>query len=172
MVSNRADFLSAAIVVGLGILCLYLAYSIEVFQKVLIGPRPVPMAIAGMIIALGLLQFVVTWATRAKSRKDSDLPVSGKGNGESPGLSKPAVVRMTALIIIGFAYIWLFAAIGYLLATAIAMAALLVIFGTHSAAKVVLMTAIGTAVYYIIFIRLMGIYNPSGWLINPEMIGL
>lgn len=79
---------------------------------------------------------------------------------------------MAAIIAIGFAYIWLFSATGYLIATAIAMALLLVVFGTSSVGKVAVLTIGGTAAYYIIFIRLMGIYDPPGWLINLEVLGL
>ena len=79
---------------------------------------------------------------------------------------------MAAVIFIGFAYIWLFSATGYLIATAITMASLLVAFGTCNAGKVVVLTIVGTAAYYTIFIWLMGIYDPPGWLINLEMLGL
>lgn len=172
MARDKSEFFSAAVVVILGIFCLYLAYSIETFQKVLIGPRPVPMAIAGMIIGLGSLQFVVAWMGRVKNGNAGDSPVSGVGNGKPPALSKTAVLRMAAIIVVGFAYIWLFAATGYLIATAMAMASLLVVFGTRNAGKVAVLTIVGTALYYIIFIRLMGIYDPAGWLINLEMLGL
>ena len=53
-----------------------------------------------------------------------------------------------------------------------AMAPLLVVFNTRNAGKVAVLTIVGTAAYYIIFIRLMGIYDPPGWLINIEMLGL
>ena len=160
----KSEFFSAGVVVGLGIFCLFHAYSIESFQKVLIGPRPVPMTIAGMIIGFGILQFFVAWMGRGENGKAAD--------GKSPALSNAAVLRMAAIIVVGFAYIWLFSATGYLIATAIIMASLLVLFGIRPAGKVAVLTIGGTAVFYIIFIRLMGIYSPPGWLVNLEMFGL
>lgn len=123
---------------------------------------------------LGVLQFAVAWLRRVNSGKAGDSTSSGAGNGKQRALSKPAVLvpRMAAIIAIGFAYIWLFSATGYLIATAIAMALLLVVFGTSSVGKVAVLTIGGTAAYYIIFIRLMGIYDPPGWLINLEVLGL
>ena len=171
MARDKAEFLSAAIVVGVGIFSLYLAYSIKTYQEeILTGPRLVPMAIAGSGIGLGVLQFAITWVRRVKSGKAGDSTFYG--DGKRPALSKPAVLRMAAIIVIGFAYIWLFSATGYLIATAIAMASLLVVFGTRNVGKVAVLTIGGTAVYYIIFIWLMGIYDPPGWLINLEMLGL
>ncbi len=160
----KSELFSAAVVIALGFFCMFHAYSIESFQIVLIGPRPVPMTIAGMIIGFGVLQFFVAWVTRVESGKVSD--------GKSPALSNAAALRMAAIIVVGFAYIWLFSATGYLIATAITMASLLVVFGTRNAGKVAVLTIVGTAVYYTTFIWLMGIYDPPGWLINLDMLGL
>lgn len=160
----KSELFSATVVIGLGIFGLFHAYSIESFQKVLIGPRPVPMTIAGMIIALGVLQFFIAWVGRVKGGKAND--------GNSISLSNAAVLRKSCIIVFGFAYIWLFSATGYLIATAITMASLLIVFGTRNVGKVALLTIVGTAAYYTIFIWLMGIYDPAGWLINLEMLGL
>ena len=138
----------------------------------MVGPRLVPMTIAGLGIGLGVLQFIITRVRRAKSGKAGDSTLSSTGNSNSPALSKIAVFRMVAVILIGFTFIWLFSAAGYLIATGIAIAALLVVFGNHNVGKVAMLTIGGTATYYIIFIRLMGIYAPPGWLINLEILGL
>ena len=173
MARDKAEFLSAAVVVGVGIFSLYLAYSIKSSQEgILIGPRLVPMAIAGLGIGLSVLQFAIAWVRRVKSGKAGDSTFSGTDDGKRPALSKPAVLRMAAIIVIGFAYIWLFSATGYLIATVISMALLLVVFGTRNAGKVAVLTIGGTVAYYIIFIWLMGVYDPPGWLINLEMLGL
>ncbi len=160
----KSDFFTASVVVGLGIFFLFHAYSIETFQKVLIGPQPVPMAISAMIIGFGILQFFVAWVSPGRSDKT--------GDAKSPVMSKAAAFRMIAVILIGFAYIWLFSATGYLIATAMVMAPLLVVFGTYETRTVAILTIVGTAAYYAIFIRLMGIYDPAGWLINIETLGL
>lgn len=173
MANDNAEFLSAAGVIGVGIFSLYLACSIESFQEeTLIGPRLVPMTIAGLGICLGVLQFAIAGVSRVKKDEAGDSTFSGTGDGKRPALSKAAVLRMAAIIVIGFAYIWLFSATGYLIATATVMAVLLVVFGTRNVGKVAMLTIGGTAAYYLIFIWLMGVYNPPGWLINLETFGL
>lgn len=173
MARVKSEILSVVVVVGLGIFYLYLAYSIRSYEEgILIGPRLAPMAIAGLGIGLGVLQFTIAWVRHVKSGKAGDPTFYGTGKGKWPTLSKTAVLRMATVIIIGFAFIWLFSATGYLIATTIALAALLVVFGTRNAGKVAVLTIGGTAAYYIIFIRLMGIYAPPGWLINLETLGV
>jgi hypothetical protein len=173
MTNDKAELLSAAVVIGVGIFGLYLAYSIESFQEeTLVGPRLVPMTITGLGIGLGILQLALSWMNQIKNDKAGDSTIADANRGKRPALSLKAVLRMAAVIVIGFAYIWLFSATGYLIATAAAMAVLLVLFGTRNGGKVAVLTIGGTTVYYIIFIRLMGIYNPPGWLLNLEMLGL
>ena len=164
MVRDKSEFISAAVVVGLGIFFLLQANSIESFQDALIGPRMVPMQIAGLIIGLGVLQFAVAWVGRSASVDTGDAELSP--------LSRLVVFRMAAIIALGFAYILLFSATGYLIATAVVLALLLVVFGTRNAGKVAILTIGGAAVYYILFIKLMGIFDPTGWLIDVEMLGL
>ena len=167
MARQNAESLSAAVVVGVGIFALYLAYTIQTFEEeILVGPRLVPMAIAVLGIALGVLQFAIAWVRPIKSSKAADSTLSGTSEGKQTAVSKTGILRMAAIIILGFVYIWLFSATGYLIATAIIMASLLVVFGVRPAGKVALLSIGGTAVFYIIFIRLMGIYSPPGWLIN------
>jgi hypothetical protein len=173
MTRDKAEFLSEAVVIAVGIFALFLAHSIETYQEVSqIGPRLVPMVIAGLGIGLGVLQFSVSWIRRVKNGNTGNYTFSGTGHGKQPALSKTVILRMAAIIAIGFAYIWLFSATGYLIATAIAMVSLLLMFGTYNPGKVAMLTIVGTATYYIFFIWLMGIYNPPGWLINLEMLGL
>ena len=172
MARHKAEFLSAAVVVAVGILGLCLADSIKSVQDEILGPRLLPMAIAGLGIGLGVLQLSMVWVRRCKSIKAAGSTSSDGGDAKRRALSKPALFRMAVTIVIGFAYIWLFSATGYLIATALAMALLLVVFGTSSVGKVAVLTIGGTAAYYIIFIRLMGIYDPPGWLINLEVLGL
>ncbi len=172
MARHKSEFLSAVVVVGLGIFFLLQAYSIESFQEALIGPRLVPMQIAGLIIGLGVLQFAVAWLGRSGSVKTGDYPPSGADDSELLALSRPAALRMVSIIAAGFAYVWLFSATGYLIATTVILALLLVVFGTRSAGKVAVLTIVGAAAYYTIFIKLMGIHDPAGWLIDIEMLGL
>ena len=172
MAHNKSELFSAIAVICLGIFFLSQAYQVETVQRALIGPRLVPMNIAGMIIALGVLQFIVAWVGGAENVKGCDPGPSPADVGVSALVCTAPVFRTTALVVIGFAYIWLFSASGYLISTGITMALLLVIFGTRNPGKVAMITIGGTAVYYFIFIWLVGIYDPPGKLINLEMLGL
>ena len=173
MTNDNAEYLSAAVVVGVSIFSLCLAYTIQTFgEEILIDPRLVPMAIALLGIALGVLQFTVTWVRRDKSGKTTDSTFSGTSEGKQPAMSITSIFRTAAIIVLGFVYIWLFSATGYLIATAVVMASLLVVFDVRPAGKIAALTIGGTAVYYVIFIRLMGIYSPPGWLINLDMLSL
>ncbi|MEN8247120.1 MAG: tripartite tricarboxylate transporter TctB family protein [Thermodesulfobacteriota bacterium] len=177
MARDKAELFTAVVVICLGIFFLLQAYQVETVQRALIGPRLVPMEIAGMIIGLGVLQFIVIWVSRAENVKDcdsgtSDSETSPTAAGVSTLVCTAPVFRTLAVIVIGFAYIWLFSATGYLIATAITMALLLVLFGTRNPTKVALITIGGTAVYYFIFIWLIGIYDPPGTLINLKILGL
>jgi len=172
MTRNKSEFFSAIAVICLGIFFLFQAYQVETVQRALIGPRLVPMNIAGMIVGLGILQFIVAWVGGAENVKGCDSEPSLTAAEVSALVCTAPVFRTLALVVIGFAYIWLFSASGYMIATGITMALLLVLFGTRNPAKVAMITVSGTAVYYLIFIWLIGIYDPPGWLINLEMLGL
>ena len=168
MMRDKSEFISAAVVVGLGIFFLLQAHLIESYQEALIGPRLVPVYLAGMIIGLGILQFAVAWMGRSGSTEPEDSLLSE----DLPVMSRPAILRMAAIIAIGFAYMLLFEATGYLIATAIVLALLLFVFGTRKAVRLAVLTIGGAAVYYFLFIKLMGIHDPTGWLIDVEMLGL
>jgi len=170
---DKVELISVAVVVGFSIFYLYLAYSIQSYQQgIIVGPRLVPMVIAGLGIGLGVLQFIIARVSRVKSGKATDPKLCVVAKSLWPALSKTSVFRMAAVILTGFAFIGLFSAAGYLIATAIAIATLLVIFGNYNVGKVAVLTLGGTAAYYLIFIQLMGIYAPPGWLINLETLGL
>ena len=107
-------------------------------------------------------QLAIAWMRRVKSGEVGNATISDADDDKASTVSKAAVFRMAAIIVIGFVYIWLFSATGYLIATAITMPSLLVVFGTRNAGKVAVLTIGGTAAYYIVFIWLMGVYDPPG----------
>lgn len=170
MLHFKSDYLVSVAVTGLGIFFMIQANAIEFYQdEALIGPRLVPMVIAGLIIGLGILEFAVTWMAR-NDKDDNGVP----GNASESKLftlSQPAISRMAAIIMLGFAYIWLFGATGYLISTTLVLGALLAVFGNRSVGKLAVLTLVGAAVYYAVFIKLMGIHDPPGWLIDISSLG-
>ncbi len=172
MTRTKNDIYVALIVASVGLFFLIQAYLIESSQYDLIGPRLVPMVITGLIIGLGALQLALTIGLRDRSDGTAEISVISEGEPELPALSRQATIRMAAIIGLGFIYVWLFSATGYLISTALVLAALLVTFGTQAAGKVTVLTIGGAVAYYLIFIKLMGIHNPPGWLIDLGKFGL
>lgn len=166
------DKVEPIIVICLGIFFLLQAYQIEVGQDALVGPRLVPVCIAGMIIGFGILLFIVAWVVgRTENVKPGDSSLSPEDNRGIAALWAAPISKIMFILVIGFAYVWLFSATGYLIATALILTLLLFLFGTRNLGMLAIITVSGTAGYYFIFIYLIGIYAPPGWLINLEMLG-
>ena len=171
MRQSSTDLIAPVAVILVGLWFLILARQIEtsVYQtaaEALVGPAMVPTAIAAMLIGLGALDLGLNLFRR---RTDDPLPepaVQGPGGDEFGQFSTEMMIRIVATVCIGFACVWLMSATGYIISTAITLAALLVLFGTRSPVKVSLITIGGAVVYYGIFIWLMGIYSPVGWLVH------
>lgn len=164
----HTKFLTSGTIIFVGLVFLFLARQIATpkFQtaaEALVGPAMVPTVIASLIISLGGLELI--GALRRKDSEDQPSEVTGEDEEKSE-LTFHVIARITATAVIGFAYIWLLTATGYIISTAITLPTLLVLFGTSSIRKLVMMTVVGTAIYYFVFFRLMGLYDPAGWLIN------
>ncbi len=167
MTQTRFDFIATFVVIATGVLFLVLAMQIETSGRrtaaeALVGPPMVPIIISSGIIILGMLELLVLFRAQRKT-KAPDLPPS---NDEFAPLTWGLAARVFLTAAIGLMYVWLLSATGYLIATVCTLAALLMLFGTRSPVKILLISVIGAAVYYYFFIRLMGVYDPPGWLIN------
>jgi len=134
--------------------------------EAMVGPPLVPTVVSWLIIVLGSLEMAMALFSYKRSAQPSSSP---EYDGHEPAhtvLSVPVIVRIVMTLGIGFAYVWLLSATGYIISTAIVLASLLLLFGTYGIGKITILTLAGTATYYLIFIRLMGVYDPTGWLIN------
>jgi len=167
MTNHRFDFIVTLAVILLGVLFLVLAFQIDTPSRLsaaeaLVGPPMVPIIISLLIITLGLLELAAVFM----SVRSNETPESTEDSEEFEPFSRALVTRLALTVVIGFAYVWLLGAVGYLIASACALIALLVLFGTRSPVKILLISVIGAALYYFFFIRLMGVYDPAGWLIS------
>lgn len=164
----RTKFITPGTVIFVGLVFLFLARQIATpkFQtaaEALVGPAMVPTVIASLIIALGSLELIGVLREKDPEGRPSEIADDDEEKSE---LTLHMIARIVATAIIGFAYIWLLTATGYIISTAITLPTLLVLFGTSSIRKLAIMTIVGTAIYYFVFFRLMGLYDPAGWLIN------
>lgn len=170
MVHDKAEYIS---IVCFGLFCIWQAFQIEISKGSVVNARLVPIFIAGMIVVLGVLQIIVALvAGRTKNVKGDDSSLLQKDAESSAALFTPSVLRIILIPVTGFVYIWLFSAIGYLIATTITIAFVLFLFGTRKPGKVAIIAVGGGVSYYFIFIYLIGIYAPPGWLFNLQMLGL
>ena len=165
MTQFRTDLIASIAVILTGFFFLILASQIETsgYQtaaEALVGPAMAPTIISTLLIGLGALELSAVLLRHWSGK------LSAQDNDEFSEITVDVMVRLIATVCIGVAYVWILSATGYIISTAITLAALLFLFGTRSVVKVALITIGGTAVYYGVFIWLMGVYSPVGWLVH------
>lgn len=151
---RQRDLLVSLAVVGLGLFFLSQTYLIENIGNDPVGPEFVPTVLSWLLIGLGLLSAV---ARIIMKEPDDATRLT---------VPLPALLWMGAITGFGLLYFLLFLATGYLLATVIALAVVLVAFGVRSPIQVSLQSVLGGLAYFIIFIRVMKVYDPPGSLID------
>ena len=150
----------ALIFIGIGLFSLLQAQQAETNQEGLIGPALVPSVVRILLIILGFATGV-----RAILFNRYTLPDS---QGKDLGLQ--TYLKLAAISLLGFCYIWAFVAFGYLLSTCLLLLAVLFLFGTRNIPKLVLYGVCGSIVYYLVFVKVMKIYDPPGLLINIQSL--
>lgn len=145
------DRWAGAALAALGAGLLALTFAIPSTEAGLIGPRLVPRAVAALIVAGGL-------ALVLRPR-----PVAG---GDGP--ARPAAAL--AVPALGLAYVWALPWVGYLIATALAAAAALVLFGLRRPGVVVAAAAGIAAGLHLVFAEAMGLFLPRGRLIDLALL--
>lgn len=164
---SRTDLAAAVAVMLVGAFFLILAGQIhtpryQTAAEAMVGPAMVPTIIAVLILALGAL-YAVMVLLRHKSGA-AEQPDGA--DVEFVPFTLPVLFRLAAVVAIGFAYVWLLPVVGYVISTGIILAIMLVLFGSRPTISLLAVVIVGTAIYYYLFIKLMGIYLPGGWLID------
>ncbi len=171
MGGRNREIMVALTVGAVGGFFLFLARSVITSPNDPVGPILVPTIVSVMLIGLAVLHLTIAFLSRGQWT-DNGLSVIGKGEAELANLTGKPVFRMAAIIVSGFVYIYLLAATGYLISSAIMFAIVLIVFGNRTLGKVALLSVGGAAAYYLLFIELMGIHIPPGWLIDLSAFGL
>ena len=160
-VDNRFDALGALAFVALGLLVLVLAALApkSEFTHDAIGPWAIPIGLAIALIALGLLQAVRSYLLfRRRGRIGPD-----EGSGDEPGY--PAVpMRGLAFIGAGLAYPFLLPVLGFLLTTVPLIAFGLWALHFRRPAPLAIATLGFTATVYFLFVVVLSVRLPSGFL--------
>lgn len=168
---SRTDLVSAIAIMMVGAFFLMLAQQIRTpkYQsaaEAMVGPAMVPMAIAILIIALGALQ--VALALLSRGHRAGAAAPSDEEPSEFADFAPAMLLRLATVVAIGYGYIWLLSAVGYITSTAIVLTLMVLLFRNRPSLGLLLTILGGTAVYYYLFIRLMGLYLPTGWLISID----
>jgi hypothetical protein len=152
----------ATILIGLG----YLAMTFQIRASALddsVGPAGFPKALAVALIGLGLILCVQSlWALRARRLAAPRTPADASG-GESHGGTQ-GMLRAAGMLALGIAYLLLLRRLGYVPSIALLIIAAALYLGTPFSWRVVAIGVAGAVVYWVVFVRVLGIPQPPGLL--------
>jgi len=114
------------------------------------SPDLIPRILSWLLIGFGILSAAI--AILRPPRNASETVAFPVGS----------VLWVTGISVIGLAYLLLFVGFGYFVATAVTLAIVLFTFGVRNPLHIAATAVIGAAVYYLVFIRLMHVYDPAG----------
>ncbi|MGP1396665.1 MAG: tripartite tricarboxylate transporter TctB family protein [Inquilinaceae bacterium] len=139
-------------VAATGLFLLTATADIRVDEAGLVGPRLVPRIVCGAAIGLGLMLAVAAMV--------------GAGKRAARGGDTALPLRAAAVVGLGLLYVPLLGAFGYFIATVIAAAAIFRLFGTRRLVPLCLGALATAALWYLVFIRVMGVFDPPGWIFS------
>ena len=145
---------------AVGLFFLLQAQQAETNQDDLIGPSLVPTIICVLLIGLGLVTGI-----RALFFYKAD-PAEDTGQA----FSLQTCLKLAAITVLGFVYVWAFTAFGYLFSTFAVFFIILYIFGIRNIYHLVAYSITGSLLYYLVFVKVMKIYDPPGNLINFQSL--
>ncbi|MES0827942.1 tripartite tricarboxylate transporter TctB family protein [Ruegeria sp. SCP11] len=125
-----------------------------------VGPRFFPQAIC---VALGLVGLtLIVFGARGQTAP------ADKSSFEAKRFFSDAV----PLFLLGLAFVWMFGAFGYVVACFVTLFCAALLFAVRLPA-LILLPVIGTAVLYLLFFKLMTVFEPAATIFNPlSLIGL
>lgn len=161
--SPRSELIVGLIVLALGLFFLWAAEDIPVSGQDEFGARSLPRVISYLIVFFG---FIWTGIHFFKWRQQTEQTQPNPQN-------KYLVTRIIPLMLSSFIYAALFQWFGYLVSTFLILIPVLWIYGNTSIRKLLTISATATAVYYIVFIKLMTVFDAGGSVINfNKLLGL
>ena len=161
--SPRSELIVGLIVTALGLFFLWAVESIPVSGQDEFGARSLPRAISIMIAAFGALWAGIHFL---KWRQTTEPTEPNPQN-------KYLITRIIPLMASSFVYAAMFQWFGYMVSTFTVLIPVLWIYGNTSIRKLLTISAIATAIYYIAFIKLMKVFDAGGSVINfNELLGL
>lgn len=159
---TKIEFGVAVAVFAVGGFFALLALDINPSADDAVGPRFVPLFVSVAMVALGALIAFNAWRGDASGAE----PLGEAFDGETFGFRDTDVGRVFAVIGCGAIYIALFAALGYMAATILAMVLILLAFGNRDPKVLIGFPLISAVIYQYIFMGLMGLHDPAGALVD------
>ena len=161
--SPRSEMIVGLIILTIGAFFLWSAEDIPVSGEDDFGARSLPRAISVLVVFFGVIW---TGLHFFKWRQQSEPTQPNAQN-------KYLVSRIIPLMLSSFIYAALFQWFGYLVSTFLILIPVLWIYGNTSIRKLLKISVIATSIYYIIFIKFMGVFDAGGSVINIyELLGL
>ena len=84
------------------------------------------------------------------------------------GEAEPFIRYLLPMAVLGFFYVWLLEMFQYVLPTFFALAASMAIFGNRGVARLVVIPAIVTVIFYVLFYGIFGLDEPPGVILTYE----
>ena len=159
---TRIDLGVAAVTLLTGSFFLYQAMGIEPGYGGSVRPMMLPIFIA-VTMMVGIAALINN--AGLPSLKDEAVELAD-ASGDQFGFRDSNLRRIAAVVGTGIAYLILFHAFGYFLATLISFVLILLTFGSRNLITIAVTAVIGTAIYQYVFMHLMGLYDPPGALFN------
>lgn len=150
--TRNIDIVALLLPLAFGILFLIEATGIPSGASDSIGPRRVPLIISISVIVLSLVLIWMAWRDPGPEGDDHITPTS---------LFLQAGPLILAAVLYGQMIIWF----GYLISTFIAAFFVFRLYGNRVALTLA-NSAVGAVLFYIAFIKGMGIYDPPGTLVD------
>lgn len=161
--SPRAEFILGLIIFAIGLFLFWKAGDIPVSGEDEFGSRSLPRTISALIAFFGAIWSGIYFVKWQKVIKPADVKL------RNPYL----FTRIIPLMLSSFAYAFLFQWFGYLVSTFIMLIPVLYLYGTKSIGKLLMISAIATVLYYLVFIKALGVFDAGGSVINfNRLLGL
>lgn len=150
-------------ILAIGLFLLWSAEDIPISGEDDFGARSLPRVISAMISILGAIWsgiYLVKWRRLAKPM------VTAAQN-------RFLFTRVIPLMISSFIYAYLFQWFGYLVSTFLILIPVLYLYGNKSIHKLLIISTVTTLLYYLVFIKALGIFDAGGSVINfNQLLGL
>jgi hypothetical protein len=155
----------AAIAIGAG----YLAMALGLRESALadaVGPAGFPKALAWAMIGLGaILVAQALWVARTRPAADAvPAPADDDLDAEARRSGAAGALRAAGMLGLGVGYLLIIPWLGYVPSVALLIIAAALYQGAALSWRVFAIGVAGALAYWLIFVRLLGIPLPGGWL--------